>query len=152
MSLHQCPFTPSPPPPTHLLPPTHPPTGPAISTIPLSLPASLSTTTTTTTISGHQIQSVWAPAPLTATSMPSPMSVFRSCMLWFYKRKGKEASHAQGACYSWAVALTMKEDRAGKGERHWPTPLECLLRRSIYDACEFWGSLTGVLACSSMGC
>jgi hypothetical protein len=84
--------------------------------------------------------------------MPSPMSVFRSCMLWFYKRKGKEASHAQGACYSWAVALTMKEDRAGKGERHWPTPLECLLRRSIYDACEFWGSLTGVLACKSMGC
>ena len=72
-------------------------------------------------------------------------------MLWFYKRKGKEASHAQGACYSWAVALTMKEDRAGKGERHWPTPLECLLRRSIYDACEFWGSLTGVFAMRQIG-
>ncbi|KAJ4943854.1 hypothetical protein JOQ06_006348 [Pogonophryne albipinna] len=38
------------------------------------------------------------PAPPTS-SMPSPMSVFRSCMLWFYKSKGKEESvHGAIAC------------------------------------------------------
>lgn len=40
-------------------------------------------------LGGHQPQFHGPPASLTLF-MPSPMSVFRSCMLWFYKRKGKE--------------------------------------------------------------
>ncbi|KAJ3599634.1 hypothetical protein NHX12_033590, partial [Muraenolepis orangiensis] len=75
-------------------------------------------------------------APLTS-SMPSPMSVFRSCMLWFYKRKGKEASHARRACYSWAVAVAMEKDQGGM----WGTALANLRwdvdeGRCLGDACS----------------
>lgn len=42
--------------------------------------------------------------PLTS-SMPCPMSVFRSCMLWFYKRKGKKKVHVlPSACQLRTVA------------------------------------------------
>lgn len=42
--------------------------------------------------------------------MPSPMSVFRSCMLWFYKRKGKEKNGARymHARQPWAEAVREK--------------------------------------------
>lgn len=51
---------------------------------------------------GVTSHSPWAPRSLLTSSMPCPMSVFRSCMLWFYKRKGKEkVVHVlQSACMS----------------------------------------------------
>ncbi|GLD61339.1 oxysterol-binding protein-related protein 9 isoform X1 [Lates japonicus] len=71
----------------------------------------------------HFQDTVHGPLTPHTSSMPSPMSVFRSCMLWFYKRKGKEKT----VHVSWSACMPV-QGRKDREEALFVCLLGCTVR------------------------